>query len=270
MSGCLIDGVAGEGIPADDRGLAYGHGVFETLEIAAGALPHWDRHWRRLCLGCSRFGLAEPDEALVRGEAERLAAGLERAVLKLMLTAGSGGAGYGVPDGATPRRILCVRDWPQRTVSAEGVALRLCRTRLPFDAQLAGIKHLNRLHSVLARAEWRDEYAEGLLCDPEGCIVEGTMSNVFWVEGDTLLTPDLSRCGVAGIMRERIFDWAKDHGVAVRTEACPPERLRRADAVFVCNSLIGVWPAARLDDHSLSRSSAVLDGVLAAERTGNC
>lgn len=268
MTVCLIDGVAAEGVPVEDRGLAYGHGVFETIEIADGKLPHWERHWRRLALGCDRLGLAEPDEALLRGEAGQLAAGHRRAVLKLMLTAGSG-AGYRLADGTPQRRILCVRGWPQRKVPAEGVALRLCRTRLPFDPALAGIKHLNRLHSVLARAEWGDEFAEGLLCDPDGSVVEGTMSNVFWVEGDTLLTPDLSRCGVAGIMRERILDWAEGRTLSVRTEACPPERLRRADAVFVCNSLIGVWPAARIDDHPLPRA-AVLDRLSAAVRAGDC
>lgn len=269
MSACLIDGVAGADMPVDDRGLAYGHGVFETIEIVAGALPHWERHWRRLALGCARLGLAAPNEALVRGEAECLVADRERAVLKLVLTAGSGGAGYGLPDGATPRRILCVRGWPERTVPAEGVALRLCRTRLPFDARLAGIKHLNRLHSVLARAEWRDEYAEGLLCDPEGNIVEGTMSNVFWIEDDKLLTPDLSRCGVAGIMRERIIDWAGRQGQRVRAEVCSPSRLLAADGAFVCNSLIGLWPAASLDGQRLPRAD-LIDELGAAVRAGDC
>ena len=269
MSECLIDGVAAEGIPADDRGLAYGHGVFETLEIAAGGLPHWVRHWRRLLQGCRRLGLRLPDESVVRGEASDLAAGHERAVLKLILTAGSGGAGYRLPEDPPLRRILCVRRWTERVVPAAGVALRLCETRLPFDPQLAGIKHLNRLHSVLARAEWRDEYAEGLLCDPEGHVVEGTMSNVFWVEGDTLLTPDLSRCGVAGIMRERILDWAERQALPVRTEACPPLRLRGAEEVFVCNSLIGVWPAARIGEHYLPRAGLV-DRLLAAVRAGDC
>jgi 4-amino-4-deoxychorismate lyase len=266
---CLIDGVAAQDVSADDRGLAYGHGVFETIEIAAGELPHWARHWRRLVLGCSRLGLAEPGEALLRGEAMRLARGHERAVLKLMLTAGSAGVGYRLPDGAPTRRVLCMRTWPERRLPTEGAALRLCRTRLPFDPALAGIKHLNRLHSVLARAEWRDEYAEGLLCDPDGCVVEGTMSNVFWVEGDTLLTPDLSRCGVAGIMRERILEWADGRGATARIEACPPERLRSADAVFVCNSLIGIWPAARLDRHLLLRAG-LIEELLSAVRAGEC
>ncbi len=269
MSGCLIDGIADADVPADDRGLAYGHGVFETLEIAAGRLPHWDRHWRRLSQGCRRLGLGLPDESTVRSEAMGLAACHERAVLKLILTAGSGGAGYRGAEGLPLRRILCVRKWPERVVPPEGVALRLCETRLPFDPQLAGIKHLNRLHSVLARAEWRDEYAEGLLCDPEGHVIEGTMSNVFWVEGDTLLTPDLSRCGVAGIMRERILDWAGRQALPVRTEACPPVRLRGADGVFVCNSLIGVWPAARIGEHSLPRAGLVAR-LLAAVRAGDC
>lgn len=269
MNGCLVDGEFSCSLPADDRGLAYGHGVFETLEVVAGEAPHWSRHWRRLLRGCARLGLPPPDEALWRDEARSLIAGRAHAVLKLVLTAGSGGSGYRMPGEAAGRRILSVRRWPDRQVPAEGVALRLCETRLPFDPRLAGIKHLNRLHAVLARAEWGDEYAEGLLRDPDGFVVEGTMSNFFWIEDGTLLTPDVSRCGVAGIMRERILDWAERAGVDARIDACAPERLLAAGGAFVCNSLIGVWPVARIGARSLPRAELV-EHLRAAVGAGAC
>lgn len=268
MSECLVDGVVGE-VPADDRGLAYGHGVFETLEVAAGKMPHWIRHWRRLRRGCERLGLPIPEQGVLLGEADRLATGRQRAALKLIITACSSDAGYRMRESGVSRRIVCLRSWPEREVPAEGVSLCTCVTRLPFDPQLAGIKHLNRLHSVLARAEWGDDYAEGLLCDPEGRVVEGTMSNVFWVEGDTLLTPDLSHCGVAGIMRERILDWAEGEGVTTRTESCEISRLFASDGVFVCNSLMGVWPVARIDQRRVPRSRLIAR-VAAAVTGGIC
>ncbi|WP_232224864.1 aminodeoxychorismate lyase [Acidihalobacter ferrooxydans] len=271
MSGYMgvVDGVENGCLPLDDRGLAYGHGVFETMEIASGRVPHWARHWRRLTRGCARLGIRQPDEARVRATVERQVAGHPRAVLKLLVTAGSGGAGYRVPAHHSPRCIVAIRPWPQRQIPDAGVAVRLCATRLPFDARLAGIKHLNRLHSVLARAEWGDTPEEGLLSDPDGNIVEGTMSNVFWVEGDTLLSPDLSRCGVAGIMRERILEWAERAGIATSIARCPPARLLAADGVFVCNSLIGVWPVARVDHQGLP-DAALIRRVQSAVSRGAC
>lgn len=48
------------------------------------------------------------------------------------------------------------------------------------NAALAGIKHLNRLDSVLARQTARSRQAdEALLCDDQGWVVEGSMSNLF-------------------------------------------------------------------------------------------
>ena len=66
--------------------------------------------------------------------------------------------------------------------------------------KLAGIKHLNRLENVMARMEWQDEsHFDGLMLDQQGNVIECTMSNIFARFNDTLITPDLSQCGVAGI-----------------------------------------------------------------------
>ena len=263
-----VDGQIEAQIPGDDRGLAYGHGVFETMEVRAGEIPHWTRHWRRLSRGGQRIGLQLPEEEQVYKEAMALIVKRSRAVLKLVLTSGSG-VGYYVPQDSPARRILSVSAWRERDCPQAGVTLCLCRTRLPSDPQLAGIKHLNRLHSVLARNEWDTQYDEGLLCDASGDIIEGTMSNIFWIEHDTLLTPDLSHCGVAGIMRERILEWASRKKRAWRLEPCQPQRLAAANGAFVCNSLIGVWPVARFQHTQLPRHP-LIERVTAAVLAGDC
>src|SRR3546814_18241694 len=83
-----------------------------------------------------------------------------------------------------------------------GIRLLPCETRLAEQPRLAGIKHLNRLEQVLARAEWRDPvYAEGLMRDMSGRVVEGVFSNLFIVEAGKLRTVPLTLCGVAGCRR---------------------------------------------------------------------
>ena len=118
--------------------------------------------------------------------------------------------------------------------------VRLCRTRLGLNPDLAGLKTLNRLESVMARAEWRDERIwEGLMRDVEGTVVCGTMSNVFLRRGSTLMTPALDRCGIAGVMRR----W-----VSSRQRICasswqgrlPIEAFRDAEEVFMTNAVAGV------------------------------
>jgi 4-amino-4-deoxychorismate lyase len=123
---------------------------------------------------------------------------------------------------------------------------------------LAGVKHLNRLENVLARAEWRDpEIAEGLLCDTDDNVIGGTMSNLFIARRGQLITPDLTRCGVAGVMRDLVMELAQTHGIPLQVTAIGLDDLFDADEVFVVNSVIGVWPVMALGRRSWNTSTLV-------------
>ena len=100
---------------------------------------------------------------------------------------------------------------------------------------------------MLARAEWHDPaITEGLLRDADGMVIEGTRCNLFLIEQGFLITPELSRCGVAGVTRDTLIELAAGHGMACRVEPVSCERLEAAHEVMLVNSLIGIWPVARL------------------------
>lgn len=252
----LINGQAGDAISALDRGLQYGDGLFETIAVRNGEPQLWTRHLQRLAAGCRRLYLPPPDSALLTMEAKELSAGSARAVLKVIITRGPGARGYRIqpadPATAAERmsRILMLVAASDHapTTWRDGVAVRLCELRLGSNPRLAGIKHLNRLEQVLARAEWSDDAIhEGLVRDGEGRVVSGTMSNLFIVRAGRLLTPPLQHCGVAGVMRGLIMDTAHDLGIAVGEAPLWPQDLAAADEVFLSNSLIGIWPVRRID-----------------------
>jgi 4-amino-4-deoxychorismate lyase len=245
-----INGVAVDCVDTSDRGLLYGDGLFETLAVRNGRVSSWPRHMSRLQAGCQRLGMPAVDTSKLAQEADELLAGTGQAVLKVIVTRGSGGRGYRIPEKMAPRRILQLHPWPEFPPAAAeaGVTARLCSTRLCHNPLLAGIKHLNRLEQVLARREWNDpQTGEGLLLDADGCLVEGTMSNLFLARQQVLLTPDLRGCGVAGIMRSIILDLAERLSLPVRIGALDMDDLQNADEVFLCNSLIGIWPVIAVD-----------------------
>jgi len=156
---------------------------------------------------------------------------------------------YRPPAPALPRRILSLHPWPDHPAHwpQQGVNVRLCDTPLGANPRLAGLKHLNRLEQVLARAEWDDpDIAEGLMLDAAGGLVEGTMSNLFLVQGGRLRTPALEQCGVAGVMRGHVLALAEQGGIACEVTALGLADLRSADELFVCNSVIGIWPVRRV------------------------
>lgn len=256
----LINGLPGEAVAADDRGLHFGDGLFETLAVRDGVCEFWDRHVQRLLDGCTRLGIVAPAAGLLAAEAHELCRGVRRAVLKIIVTRGSGGRGYRAPEAAAPTRILRLGEWPDYPAAHadEGVRVRLCAAVLGRNPALAGIKHLNRLEQVLARMEWDDPaIAEGLLTDADGHVVEGTFSNVFAVQDGALLTPQLDGCGVAGVLRAVVLDLAAAVGIACSQRPLRSATLAAADELFLTNSLIGIWPVRQFDGHGFAAPGPV-------------
>lgn len=250
----LINGEPGEHIAASDRGLQYGDGLFETLLVRNGSCEFWDRHMQRLLSGCERLRIPPPAVALLQREAASLLQGMQRAVLKIIITRGSGGRGYQPPQDVVPTRILRVFDVPDHPAShvQDGVCVRLCTQRLGDNTGLAGLKHLNRLEQVLARLEWDSPgIAEGLMLDRADNVIEGTFTNVFVVKNGCLRTPVLNHCGVAGIMRSVVMDLAAEMGVGCEVCDIPYAELQAADGIFLTNSVIGIWPVRELAGHRL-------------------
>ncbi len=244
----LIDGKETSSIAADDRGLQYGDGLFETIAVVHGSPRLWRHHMVRLHEGCGRLGIHIPAADMLYAEVQQLCSETERAIVKIIITRGSGGRGYRPLPDAVPRRIISSHPWPEYAAdwTTHGVEIRVCDTRLGINPALAGIKHLNRLEQVLARSEWDDPaIAEGIMLDSDNYLVEGTMSNLFIVRDGWLSTPALERCGVAGVMRTHILELAEQLGMNCEITRLHLNDLQQSDEAFLCNSIIGVWPIRR-------------------------
>lgn len=250
MASFLVNGWPARSIDAADRGLMYGDGVFRTLVLREGRPLNWRHHFRLLSRDCERLSLACPPEKAILQDLARADTG-PVAVAKVVVTRGASGRGYAWAEGAEPTRIVAA--WPGLPDAAgaadEGVLVRRCELRLAIQPRLAGVKSLNRLESVLARAEWSDpEVREGLLADADGRLVEATMSNVFLVAGGRLATPSLERCGVEGAQRARVLELAAAAGIACEVRDLAFDDLLAADEAFLTNSVIGLWPVAAFGD----------------------
>lgn len=258
----LVDGREASTVAADDRGLAYGDGLFETMLARGGAVALWPRHFARLALGCSRLRLPPPDRALLESELATLLAGWNDCVVRLTLTRGAGAAGYAAT--ASPStRIFAAREVPRlpRRVDEQGIALATSEVRLAAQPLLAGVKHLNRLEQVLARSLDPDS-PELLMLDAGDRVVGASAANLFVVVDGMLVTPALERCGVAGVARAAI---AERLGATIRD--IQVGELRRASEIFLSNAVRGVVPVASLADrrYRVGPAAAAARAALAAE-----
>ncbi|RDI99624.1 aminodeoxychorismate lyase [Dyella solisilvae] len=247
VSRVLVNGMAATTVSAFDRGLSYGDGLFETIRFVVGRAPLWERHMQRLGEGCLRLRLPVPEPAQLLGEAIAAAEGLTHAVVRITLTRGVGERGYAPPPSPCTTRIVAAFEAPPMAGEgyAIGVRVRWCALRLAVQPQLAGMKHLNRLEQVMARAEWNDPaIAEGLLCDTDGGVVSATMANLFALIDGDLVTPSVERGGVAGVARAEVLA-ARAGG---RVARITPEELERASEVFLTSAVRGILPVQAVGD----------------------
>lgn len=245
------------GVAPDDRGLAYGDGLFETMRGHAGRIPWWSAHWDRLARGAERLAIALPARARVEAEMDRLLEGAD-GVVKLRVGRAGGGRGYAPPAGGEPSWSLSLHAVPEPP--RRGLVLRWCATRISIQPALAGIKHCNRLEQVLARLEWHPPGAagadadEGLMCDTDGAVVSATAANLFVLHGSRWQTPGVDRCGVAGVCR----GWLLQH-CEVDQARITVEEVERADALVLTNAVRGILPVARLGRRNFVPHPAVAE-----------
>lgn len=243
----LVNGAVADSVAATDRGLAYGDGVFRTLPVTRGSPQCWPLHYGKLAHDCTALAIPCPPMEVLSAELGQLTRKSADFAAKIIITRGSGTRGYAPPQSASPTRVVMSGPLPAYPAEFDqtGIRVHLCTMRFSFQPRLAGVKHLNRLENIIARAEWSDpEVAEGLVLDAEDHVVSGTMSNLFLVEGGSLVTPELSRCGVAGVTRARVMRAAEKQGIICREESITQARLLDAQEALLVNSLFGAWQIA--------------------------
>lgn len=235
-------------IDCRDRGLQYGDGLFETMRVRAGRIRLIDHHLERLHEGCRRLALPAPSAALLRRELVARARRCDEGVMKLLLTRGPGARGYRPTGTERCTRVIMLSAGAPSPAAQAPQRVRMCATRLGSNPALAGLKTLNRLESVLARSEWRSPRIwEGLMCDADGNIVCGTMSNLFVRCGAILKTPVLDRCGIAGVMRRWVLEQARELALRPWQGRLAFEDIVGADELFMTNAVAGIVSVARLE-----------------------
>lgn len=254
-------------ISEQDRGLAYGDGLFETIAAIRGQLHNWELHWLRLEKGAQRLLLDLPEEALLLEQINsRLSEYSDlfenNYVVKLILTRGVGGRGYQLPPMQQCHLVIAVHDWPERPDKDyhQGIRALLCHSCLAPQPALAGIKHLNRLEQVLARREIDDkQFQEGILLNcnvdntevhgtgtpnlpfrPEARVIEASSSNLFFVKHQQLCTPLIDTCGVEGTIRQQILLLAEQWHIPFKQAHYGINDLLQATEIFICNSVFGI------------------------------
>ena len=240
----------------DDEGFTRGRAAFETMRVYGGRPFRLAEHLARLAGSSTRIGLPAPD----LGEVEELArlaleaAAEPEAVLRLYWTPGAPGAGPVALAlvGPVPPWIEPVRERGQRLVS-------LLSPRRSVPWLLPGTKSVSYAANMAAEAEAKARGADdALFVDAESIVLEGPVTNIWWREGDRLLTPGLELGILAGETRAALLGFARALGWDVEEGTFPLSRLGAADEAFTSSSVREVMPAVELDGRPLARGVAAV------------
>ena len=241
-----------------DRGFLYGDGLFETIRVFDGEPFLWEDHIARLETGCRVLRIVPPlspreMRVLVLELLRRNA--LQEAIVRIALSRGTGPRGYS-PQGAE-HPTLCVALFERPEHTPETYRLVSASLRLPADDPLPHFIHGNKLRQVLARAEAEDTGAnEALMLNERGEVVEGTTTNIFWVEQSHVCTPPLDGI-LNGTTRAHVLRLCAALGIPSREKSTTLKKLLRTDGVFVTSSGNGIVEVSEIDGVKLKRSPVV-------------
>ncbi|MDN6318330.1 MAG: aminotransferase class IV [Marinobacter sp.] len=249
------------GLPAGDRGAAYGDGLFETISMRGGKGVLLARHLDRMVRDAGRLGipiaLADLRKACTAAVTRYAGRYTNQQidgdwVLKLTLTRGEGGRGYQPGLGIRPNLMMSASAMPTMP-DASGVAVDFSRVPLTVNPLFAGIKSLNRLEQVMAAREIDGDLFEVIMSDSAGNLIEGTRTNLLLKTSEGWVTPPAKDLAVAGILRQWMLEKLRAKGEVVTERDVNIGDIMGSHCLglYLLNSVMGAVPVGVLAGQDL-------------------
>lgn len=247
-------------VPINDRGFMYGDGLFETMRVSDGRPFRLAEHLERLTRGADFLKIKCP---FTPGEMQKFTGQLIEknqmpdAILRVVLTRGPGERGYTPRPGGHPTVAMTLH--PVAT-SCRPVRWKLVTAsyRILATDPLASFKTLNKLTHILARSEAVEKGAdEALLLNTNGEVAKAASGNLFWVTRGRVCTVPAGRGALPGITRAVVLEICQT--LRLPTDQCiiKPEALRKAEGIFITQSVFGIVPITTLDGEPVTPSPLV-------------
>lgn len=238
-----------------DRGFLYGDGVFETVRIYNGIPFMLDEHMERLIAGLKTLRF-QKIPAGIKVYASRLieANKINNGSLRIAVSRGELTAGIDPSVCKDPTVVITAREgipYPKESYS-RGFRAVIAGIRKDQNSPLSRIKSANFLTHILAKGEATDAGAdEAIMLNYDGFVTEGTVSNLFILKGNTIVTPSIESGILPGVTRKTIIEISRETGFNVEEREVAQGELYNAEEVFLTNSLLEVMPLVEVDKKAI-------------------
>ncbi len=221
-----------------DRSFQYGDGLFTTIKVKEGQAMLWDLHLKRLVAGARRLLIHAFDTDELTAQVHKAISAPEQ-VIKVLISRGQAGRGYSIQGIESPCCYISTAALPDYSLwQQQGIRLGVAGLKLAQQPALAGLKHNNRLEQVLIKAELAQSGVDELVVlDQSDAVIEVSAANLMFYKEGQWCTPALTHAGVDGVMRSYLM--AQRTVIEGRYQLTD---LQQAEAIFICNALMGVVP----------------------------
>mgnify|MGYP003964018961 FL=1 len=248
----IINGKEQSNISIFNRNFQYGDGLFETCVVNNNQILFWEKHLSRLDIGCRKLKIKNIEEEIWLKDIKKALSltSKKNCVLKLILSRGNSQRGYSYSDDILPVRVVIVSEM-KNVQAKESFSLEYASSGYHSNPNLAGIKHCNRIEQILARSSLKRD--EAIMLDENQNIISVTQGNIYFIFGQSLVTPKLDRCGVIGSRRSLILELAESIELNVEEGNVSMNDAKKADEAFISNSIMGIQSVNSIEEYQLPK-----------------
>ena len=241
-------------LSVNNRGLAYGDAVFETLRVSAGKIFFWEDHYFRLMASMRILRMEIPMNftlEFLEEEVKRTISSLSdrRNAIRVKILVWRKAGGTYKPNTNAIEYLICYEelDEPFYTLKDTFYEVELFKDHYVSSGLLGTIKSNNRIVNVLGSifAEEND-YSNCLLLNEQKQVVEALNGNLFLVQGTTIKTPPIADGCLNGILRKQLIEICKQlPKYTIIEKSVSPFELQKSDELFITNVISGIQPISK-------------------------
>ncbi len=233
-------------IEANNRGLRYGDGVFETLKLVNNQLILANEHFERLWSGLALLQFKIPIHFTAQKLQQQILEltrknKLSSARVRLTVIRGTGGI-YDATN-HNPNYIIETFALPTDNGPLNSNGLQLCfytDAKKPIDC-FSNIKHNNYLPYFMgALFAKNNKCNDAIILNTEANICDTTIANIFYLKDTIIYTPAVNQGCVSGVLRNWLIQHLPALGFRVVEKIVTKADILSADEVFLTNSIYNI------------------------------
>jgi branched-chain amino acid aminotransferase len=213
--------------------------LYEVIRVKESAPIFFYHHLVRLEKSINLLGLKVPNMEQIKGMvAELLKANpIKENNIRISLV-------YPTSTSAPDLLVYFIAShYPSANQKEFGVTVKtLCALRNNPNAKVENLALRNEADRIIAESGCY----EVLLVNNEGFITEGSRSNVFFIKGNSLITPPISMV-LGGITRQMVISIAKSINIPIIESTISFKEVDRLDGAFITGTSPGLLPISKID-----------------------